>query len=76
VSPVGFIIASSWAVENILWSPALLGWLITALLKRYGGLRLYRQVRPAFLGLVISAFLTPAITGAIDTVIEYGEAMR
>ena len=76
VSPVGFIIASSWAVENILWSPALLGWLITAVLKRYGGLRLYRQVRPAFLGLVISAFLTFAITGAIDTVLDYTDMMR
>jgi hypothetical protein len=33
-------------------------------------------VRPAFLGLVISAFLTFAITGAIDTVLDYTDMMR
>jgi hypothetical protein len=58
VSPVGFVIASSFFTNYGLWFNTFIGWSITVLVRRYGGLKLYRALRPAFLGLVLGEFLT------------------
>jgi hypothetical protein len=71
VSPLGFVIASGWATENELWACALIGWLLTTLIKRYGGLRLYRTLRPAFLGLVLGDLLTSTATGILNVILDY-----
>jgi hypothetical protein len=60
LSPIGFIIASVWHTNHRLWASAFIGWLLTAVIRRYGGLRLYRQLRPAFIGLVLGHYLTDA----------------
>ncbi len=60
LSPVGFLIASSWEANRTLWASVLIGWALTAMVRRYGGLRLYRSMRPAFLGLVLGQYLTTA----------------
>ena len=60
LSPVGFLIASSWEANRTLWASVLIGWMLTTLVRRYGGLRLYRSLRPAFVGLVLGQFLTDA----------------
>ena len=60
LSPVGFLIASSYEANRTLWASVLIGWALTALVRRYGGLRLYRSMRPAFLGLVLGQYLTSA----------------
>lgn len=75
VSPVGFIIASSWCMDSNLWSCALIGWLVVTLIKRHGGLRLYRTLRPAFLGLIIGAYLSSALFGFANTIIDYRRIM-
>jgi hypothetical protein len=54
-----------------LWCCALLGWLFTTLIKRYGGLRLYRTLRPAFIGLVLGDLMTSSLTGVLDVVLDY-----
>jgi hypothetical protein len=71
VSPLGFVIASGWATENELWCCALIGWVVTSLIKRYGGLRLYRTLRPAFLGLVLGDVLTGSLTGMLSAVVDW-----
>ena len=71
VSAMGFVIASGWSTENELWGCALIGWLLTMLVKRYGGLRLYRTLRPAFLGLVIGDLLTSSVTGILGALLDY-----
>lgn len=71
VSPIGFLMASSWEFDNNIWSNALIGWLLTTLIKRYGGLRLYRTFRPAFLGLVLGAFLSDGAFGMLNTVLDF-----
>ena len=71
VSPLGFVIASGWSTENELWGCALIGWLLTTLIKRYGGLRLYRTLRPAFLGLVVGDLLTSSATGILNVMFDY-----
>jgi hypothetical protein len=38
---------------NEAWASVFLGWLLKALLLRYGGARLYRAARPAFMGMIV-----------------------
>lgn len=57
LTPIGFIVASVYHTNEHVWTNALIGWTFTTLIHRYGGLRLYRSLRPAFLGLVLGQFL-------------------
>ena len=50
--PVGFAVSSSWSM-HLLWLPMLIAWGIKLLILRYGGLKLYRQALPFFLGLIL-----------------------
>ncbi len=70
VSPIGFVMASSWAAEWGYWTCALLGWLIASQVKRYGGLRLYRSLRPVFLGLIIGEFLSDGLFGIVNSLMD------
>jgi len=76
VSPIGYIMASSWAMDNILWGSALVGWLIVALTKRFGGLPLYRRLRPAFIGLVIGNCVGGGVFGLLTTIMAYNRLAR
>ncbi len=69
LSPVGFIIASSFFTNYGLWFNALVGWSLATLIRRYGGLRPYRGLRPAFLGLVLGEFLTRSALGAVSVLL-------
>jgi len=71
VSPVGFLIASSWSTNHNLWGEALLGWLVVANIKRWGGLPVYRRIRPAFLGCVIGSYLSEALFGLLTSLDMY-----
>jgi hypothetical protein len=57
VSPVGFLIASAWSTDRFVWSNALIGWALASLVRHYGGLRLYRTLRPMCLGLVLGGYV-------------------
>lgn len=54
--PIGYAISSSWSM-NLVWVPLLLAWIIKGCLLRYGGVRLYRQGMPFFLGLILGQIL-------------------
>jgi hypothetical protein len=71
VSPVGFVIANGWSTNNLLWACAFLGWLVTSQIKRYGGLRLYRGLRPAFVGLVVGEFVTGGALALVNGIMDY-----
>jgi hypothetical protein len=58
VSPFGFVVASSENITGQIWSSVFLGWLIAALVRRWGGLRAYRVLRPFFLGLILGDAVT------------------
>jgi len=66
LSPIGFIMASSWNANYLMWSNVFIAWAFTAVVRRYGGLRLYRQMRPAFFGLVLGDYLTRAGLAALS----------
>jgi hypothetical protein len=58
--PLGFAMSATWGVI-VLWFSMLVAWLIKAPLLRYGGMPLYRRVRPFFLGLIFGEFFSAAV---------------
>ena len=50
--PIGFITPGQFPMNNI-WFSIFLGWLFKFLLVQNGGLKVYRQARPIFLGVVL-----------------------
>lgn len=50
--PVGFAVSSSWSM-HLLWLPLFIAWAIKLTILRYGGLKLYKQALPFFLGLIL-----------------------
>lgn len=62
--PVGYAIANTGSMRN-QWFPFLLSWAIKAGILRYGGPRLYRQLLPFFLGLIVGDF----VNGGLYTII-------
>jgi hypothetical protein len=68
LSPIGFIMASSWNMNHIMLGGVFIGWLVSTVIRRYGGLRLYRQARPAFLGLILGDFLSRAFLAVFSVI--------
>ena len=58
LSPYGFLIASSYMMNHMMWASTFLGWAAATLVLRYGGPRLFHRLRPVFLGLVLGYYLT------------------
>nr|WP_309691055.1 DUF6785 family protein [Armatimonas sp.] len=50
--PIGYAISGSWSM-NLVWMPLLFAWILKGLILRYGGVRMYRQAMPFFLGLIL-----------------------
>ena len=50
--PIGYLTTYSSAMQ-ILWFSFFIGWLCNALVLRYGGVNLYKDVRVLFIGLVV-----------------------
>jgi len=65
LSPVGYLMGSSPALEQIAAS-FFLGWLASTLIQRYSTFRVYRAVRPFFLGLIIGEFVGVALWLVVD----------
>jgi hypothetical protein len=71
VSPVGFIIASAWSTDYWIWSNVLIGWIFSTTVRRYGGLKLYRTLRPAFIGLVLGGYVPEGVLAVISSLLGY-----
>lgn len=54
--PLAYAVANSWGMTQ-LWLPILIGCVLKAIITRYGGLRLYRQAVPFFLGLILGEMI-------------------
>lgn len=53
--PLAYAVANGWGMHN-LWTCVFVGWMIKAVVLRYGGLRRYRELIPFFLGLMLGEF--------------------
>jgi hypothetical protein len=53
--PIGYAVGNTDTMTWI-WCPVMLGWLFKALILRYGGVGIYRQGLPFFIGLVLGDY--------------------
>ena len=54
--PLGYLIATAYWNQCPVWGDLFLVWLIKSLVLRLGGVRLYRQLIPCFVGLALGQF--------------------
>lgn len=66
ISPLGFVLGGTWGMVGRMWASAFVAWLLVFLIRRFGGLRLYRAVRPAFLGMVIGHLVIMGARSLLD----------
>lgn len=65
--PVGYAVSGSWSL-SLLWLPLLIAWVVKLLILRYGGLKMYRQALPLFLGVILGE----CVLGSLWTLIGIG----
>jgi hypothetical protein len=69
--PVGLVTAPLWMTRLIVLS-VFLGWLFKSVILRYGGITLYRQARPFFIGIIVGFFLGVALSYLVDHIWFFG----
>ncbi len=69
VSPFGFVMGSSWNIGYQIWSSVFIGWALASLIRKYGGLKGYRLLRPFFLGLILGDAVTYCLITLLETVV-------
>ena len=65
LSPVGLAVATSWNTTNQIWSSVLVGWLCSAAVRRWGGLKSYVALKPFFLGLILGNMVAVVLTSLV-----------
>jgi hypothetical protein len=65
LSPVGFLLQGGWGINALIWANALVGWSIVNVIYRFGGLRLYRRLRPAFFGLFLGGTTAMLVSSGV-----------
>ncbi|MBI2193899.1 MAG: hypothetical protein HYU36_18130 [Planctomycetes bacterium] len=63
--PIGFPIGPVWLMDNI-WLSIFIAWALKSFILRYGGHRLFVQLRPFFLGLIGGQFTIAGLWLVID----------
>lgn len=69
LSPIGYIVANTFTLDW-LWCPTLIGWMCKSLIMRYGGIRLYKQALPFFIGLVVGDMVISALWALVFLVLK------
>jgi len=62
--PAGFALNMSFA-NDFFWCDLFIAWLIKSCVLRYGGIKLYRQSLPFFLGLILGDYVTGSVWSLI-----------
>jgi hypothetical protein len=65
--PIGFVVGGTW-IMDVLWLTCFLAWMIKGLIVRFGGLRGYILLRPAFLGLILGQFAANGVWFIVDAI--------
>jgi hypothetical protein len=63
--PLAYAVSASWTMI-VFWFAALTAWVLKTFIQRYGGMRLYIQLRPLFLGLILGEFIIALIWTCIS----------
>ena len=67
--PIGLTLGSVWMINAISFS-VFLAWLFKTVILHYGGVRLYRQARPFFIGLIVGYFMGYMVQYGIGQVLS------
>jgi hypothetical protein len=62
--PVGFALAVGWLAGHI-WFSALVAWVFKLAIMHYGGSKLFRNLKPFFLGLILGECIVTGIWGLL-----------
>lgn len=62
--PIGFAIAIGWLTSQI-WFSAMVAWLLKLVISRFGGARLFQNLKPFFLGLILGEVAAGGVWGVI-----------
>jgi hypothetical protein len=65
--PIGFGVAQAFGTTFVIFS-VFLSWLIKSLLLRFGGVRLYRQGQPFFIGMLVGYVAAVALSYLVDII--------
>jgi len=63
--PIGYAMGCTWPMLQ-LWFSIMIGWAVKTVILKLGGLKIYRKLLPAFLGLVLGEFTTAAVWVIVD----------
>ena len=58
--PIGYVIAETGSM-TWLWCPTFVGWLIKAVVLRYGGIGAFRRGIPFFIGLILGDYVISSV---------------
>ena len=65
IHPLIFPVGAIWCTHQMM-PPIFVAWAIKAAMLHYGGVRLYRTVRPLFLGLILGQYMSGGMWILID----------
>jgi len=63
--PIGLAVAATVPIY-FSWFSIFIGWFLKFMILRYGGQKLYRNLQPFFIGIIVGTFLTGGIWMIID----------
>ena len=70
--PVGLTISTLWMMQLIGFS-VFIAWLLKSVIMRLGGINLFRQLRPLFIGMIVGFFLGIGISYGVDAIWFFGK---
>jgi hypothetical protein len=72
IHPLGLLLINTWT-GGVVWFSVFVGWLLKALVMKYGGPRAYTRARGLFLGLIIGEVAASAIWTLINALMLTAE---
>ncbi|HGJ65940.1 TPA: hypothetical protein ENS27_11205 [bacterium] len=67
--PLGYAFADDYSMQW-LWASLMLSWLIKKNVLKYGGVKLYRQTIPLFIGLILGEFVIGSVWSLIGVILN------
>lgn len=62
--PIGWLLSSTWAMQAI-WFSIMIGWMLKAVILKFGGSILYNRLKPLFIGLILGEVIAGGITATL-----------
>jgi len=67
--PIGYVVSGAYQA-NLVWVPLFIAWLAKVCILRYGGLKVYRNAMPLFLGMIVGELIMGCLWGIVGIVFD------